>query len=47
MLFTLWKVRQGMAELKEVIKALREIAAELKKIRRLKEKELNVEESEA
>lgn len=32
-----------MAELKEVIRALREIAAELKKIRRLKEKDLKQE----
>lgn len=35
-----------MAELKEVIRALKEIAAELKKIRKLKEKELGQHESE-
>ena len=32
-----------MAEMKELIRALKEIAAELKKIRKLKEKELKVE----
>ena len=32
-----------MADLKEIIKALKEIAAELKKLRRLKERELGGE----
>lgn len=35
-----------MAELKDIIKALKDIAAELRKIRKLKEKELGQEESE-
>lgn len=35
-----------MAELKDIIRALKDIAIELKKIRKLKEKELGQEESE-